>query len=239
MENDNKLLFEVREKQRGVYIVSVINAYYRAWVNTIEKAIAQEDGIKVHIDELVKGGYLCHTVIQPLKDLTGKNYTSSVFIPGSNIVLNIEHDFERWIGQDVQIIPQKFAKFSQVGMPVENSIIGSRKLVLQITGNHNLYDIYNRNKLIESVNGKKEVFDGTVTGIINSATKTGIFVELNGKYITGLMPIDAMDLLDYKPGDQIKVSVKEFEVQEGKEPFILNKRNQVVASNTRCVFQLA
>ena len=83
------------------------------------------------------------------------------------------------------------------------------------------------------------MFDGTVTGIINSATKTGIFVELNGKYITGLMPIDAMDLLDYKPGDQIKVSVKEFEVQEGKEPFILNKRNQVVASNTRCVFQLA
>ena len=65
------------------------------------------------------------------------------------------------------------------------------------------------------------------------------FYASTGKYITGLMPIDAMDLLDYKPGDQIKVSVKEFEVQEGKEPFILNKRNQVVASNTRCVFQLA
>jgi molybdopterin-binding protein len=87
--------------------------------------------------------------------------------------------------------------------------------------------------------GKKEVFDGTVTGIINSATKTGIFVELNDKYITGLMPIDAMDLLDYKPGDQIKVSVKEFEIQEGKEPFVLNKSNKVTFVNTRCVFELA
>lgn len=238
LSHDNMLRFEVREKRHGVYYVSVMNGFYKFWADAVERASKKLEVIDVHIDSLTKGGYLCHTVIQPLKDLTGKNYTSSVFIPGSNIVLNIEHDFERWIGQDVQIIPQKFAKFSQPGMPVENSIIGSRKLVLQITGNHNLYDIYNRNKLIESVGGKKEVFNGTVTGIINSATKTGIFVELNGKYITGLMPIDAMDLLDYKPGDQIKVSVKEFEVQEGKEPFILNKRNQVIASNTRCVFEL-
>ena len=79
------------------------------------------------------------------------------------------------------------------------------------------------------------VLDADLAG----ATKTGIFVELNDKYITGLMPIDSMDLLDYKPGDQIKVQVKEFEIQEGKEPFVLNKRGQVTNCNTRCVFEIA
>ena len=69
--------------------------------------------------------------------------------------------------------------------------------------------------------------------------KEAELAELNDKYITGLMPIDSMDLLDYKPGDQIKVQVKEFEIQEGKEPFVLNKRGQVTNCNTRCVFEIA
>lgn len=239
LTHDNTLRFEVREKRNGVYYVSVMNGFYKLWTDAVERATKRFEVIDVHIDSLTKGGYLGNTVIQPLYELTGKKYTSSVFIPGSNIVLNIERDFERWVGQDVQIIPQKFAKFSQFGMPVENSIIGSRKLVLQITGNNNLYDMYNRDKLVEHMGGKKEVFAGTVTGIINSANKTGIFVELNNKFITGLMPIDAMDLVNYKPGDQIDVKVKEFEVQDGKEPFVLNKRNQVVNCNTRCIFELA
>lgn len=242
LNHDNKLRFEVREKKHGVYYVSVINGYYKLWQDIMERAAKKFEPIDVHIDGLTKGGYLCHTVISPLKDLTGKEYTSSVFIPGSNIVLNIERDFEKWIGQDVQIIPQKFVKFKQIGDQIENSLIGSRKLVLQQLGNQNLYDIYNRAKLLTlnaDTDQNKEVFNGTVTGIINSNKKTGIFVELNGMYITGLMPIDAADLLDFKPGDQIKVKVKEFEVQEGKEPFVLNKSNKVTFANTRCVFELA
>jgi len=241
LNHDNKLYFEVREKKHGVYYVSVINGFYNLWVSNIERNIKRMDPIDVHIDSLTKGGYLCHTTISTLKELTGKEYTSSVFIPGSNIVLNIERDFEKWIGEDVQIIPQKFGKW-QNGYVTENSIIGSRKLILQQKGNQNLYDIYTRAQLLK-LNGNtengKEQFIGTVTGIINSSKKTGIFVELNDLYITGLMPIDASDLLDFKPGDQIKVKVKEFEVQEGKEPFVLNKSNKVTFANTRCVFELA
>ena len=242
LNHDNRLRFEVREKKHGVYYVSVINGYYKLWQELMEKAAKKLEPIDVHIDALTRGGYLCHTVISTLKELTGKDYTSSVFIPGSNIVLNIERDFERWIGQDVQIIPQKLVKFRNVGDQVENSLIGSRKLVLQRLGNQNLYDIYNRAKLLTlnaDSDQNKEVFDGTVTGIINSNKKTGIFVELNGMYITGLMPIDSSELLDFKPGDQIKVKVKEFEVQEDKEPFVLNKNNKVTYANTRCVFELA
>ena len=242
LNHDNKLRFEVREKKHGVYYVSVINGYYKLWVETVERMAKKFEPIDVHIDSLTKGGYLCHTVITTLKELTGKDFTSSVFIPGSNIVLNIERDFERWVGEDIQIIPQKIVKFKQTGDAVENSLIGSRKLLLQQQGNQNLYDIFNRAKLLAlNVNSSANngVFEGTVTGIINSNKKTGIFVELNGLYITGLMPIDSSELLDFKPGDQIKVKVKEFEVQDGKEPFVLNKSNKVTFSNTRCVFELA
>ena len=247
LTHDNKLMFEVRQKDHDKYYVSVINAYYKAWENIIKKAIEHEDGIQVHIDELVKGGYVCHTNISTLSELTGKNYTSSVFIPGSHIVLTIERDFEQLIGQDVMIVPQKFVEFKKdirTGL-TENSLVGSRKRVLQIIGTKNMYDLWNdletKKKLATLANKtevKSDIYGGTVTGIINSNKKTGIFVELDGMYITGLMPIDSSELLDYKPGDKINVVISEFEVQEGKEPFIINKKNQIVKCNVRPVFEL-
>lgn len=248
LTHDNKLQFEVREYNHGRYYVSVINAYYKIWENLIKKAIDREDGITVHIDELVKGGYVCHTNITTLTELTGKSYISSVFIPGSHIVLNIERDFEKWIGQDVVIVPQKFVEFKKdlkTGY-TENSLVGSRKRVLQIAGMQNMYTLYNdleTKKKLSQLAGKStvqsDVYEGTVTGIINSNKKTGIFVELDGKYITGLMPIDVSDLLEYKPGDPIKVRIREFEVQDGRDPFVVNKKNQVTKCNVRPVFELA
>lgn len=250
-KHNNKLLFEVREKKDNKYYVSVIQGYYRAWADKVNKAIENKNGINVHIDELVKGGYICHTNINELTELTGKTYTHSVFIPGSQIVLNIERDFERWIGKDVTVVPQKFMDFKTIGYGqnqlIERSLVSSRKLVLQILGMKNMYDIYNaaqtKSKLAASnpnVKVEPVVFEGTVTGIINSGKKTGIFVELNDKYITGLMPIEECDLLNYKTGDPINVSIKEFEVQEGKEPFVLNKRGtSLIKCNVRPVFELA
>ena len=176
--------------------------------------------------------------------MTGKSYTHSVFIPGSHIVLNIEYDFDKWVGQDVMIVPQKFVEFRRdlkTGL-IENSLVGSRKKVLQILGMNNIHQIYNKWLLAstdERVKYVPEIFEGTVTGIINSSNKTGIFVELNDKYITGLMPIDAMDLLDYHPGDSIKVKISEFEIQEGKDPFVYNKKGTLIKSNVRPVFELA
>ena len=244
MNNDGKLLFEVREKENGRFVVSILNAYYRKWIEKIQENANGDQGIMVHIDELLNGGYLCHTEILPLKQLTGHSYTSAVFIPGSHIVLNIERDFERWIGQDVMIIPQKFVDFrvnKRLGT-VEKSLVGSRKRVLQIIGMNNLHDMYNLHKLGEKDNAsfEKPAYDGVVTGIINSNKKTGVFVELEDKFITGLLPLDAIDLLNYKPGDNIRVKIAEFEVQEGKEPFEVGKHNgKVYKSNTRPVFEVA
>ena len=243
MNHNGKLMFEVREKRNGKYYVSVINAYYRIWQQLIERCIASETPINVHIDDLVRGGYLCHTDIWPINELTGKNYTSSVFIPGSLIVLNIESDFNKWIGEDVDIIPQKFTHYRPVGAPAENSLVGSRKRLLQLEGFKNIHEIYTRMKLATMPGARytPEVFEGTVTGIINSSKKTGVFVELDNKYITGLLPLNSESLYGFHPGDKIKVTVKEWECQPDKEPFVFDKKNtsQVYKCHLRPVFELA
>ena len=242
LNHENELLFTVTEKKDNKYYVSVLEGYYRSWQKQIEKAIEQRAAINVHIDSLVRGGYMCHTDIWTISELTGKTYTSAVFIPGSNIVLNIENDFERWLGKDVQAVPQKFTKFRSFGRPTENSLMASRKMVLKILGMKNMYEIYTRAKLGErpDVTYVPEVFTGKVTGIINSNKNTGIFIELDEKFITGLMPLDNSDLVNYRPGDPIKVTIANFEVQEGKEPFTMNKRgNTIIKCNVRPVFAKA
>lgn len=243
LTHNNKLLFEVREKKNNKYFVSVINAYYKNWVNIINDAIKNNNGIQVHIDELVNGGYLCHTIIKQLYDLTGKMYTHLVFIPGSHIVLNIESNFEKWIGEDVIIVPQKFVDYNvnyKTG-EVEKSLVGSRKKVLQIFGNNNLKEIYTKWKLSQEYENVSfdNKYSGIVTGIINSQKKTGIFVELNDLYITGLAPIDAIDLINYKPGDPVTVKINSFECKDGCEPFIFTKNGKHIKEcNIRPVFEL-
>ena len=243
MNHNGKLMFEVREKHNGKYYVSIINAYYRIWQQLIERCISTETPINVHIDSLVRGGYMCHTDIWPINELTGKRFTSSVFIPGSLIVLNIESDFNKWIGEDVQIIPQKFTQYRPAGAPVENSLVGSRKRLLQLEGFNNIHEIYTHMKLADIPGAKytPEVFQGTATGIINSSKKTGAFIELDGKYITGLLPLESNALYELHPGDKINVIVKEWECQPDKEPFIFDKKNtsKVYKCHLRPVFELA
>lgn len=248
LTHDNKIMFELREKKKDTYYVSVINAYYKTWVNMINKAIDHEDCIEVHLEELVKGGYTGTTPITPLVQLTGKDYVSSIFVPGSHIVLNIERNFEQWVGENIFIVPQKFVEFKkdmQAGL-VENCLVGSRKRRLQIIGMQNTYEMYNEmetaNKLAELAGNtevERRVYEGVVTGVINSKEKTGVFVEVTEKFITGLLPIDSYDLLDYKPGDTIEVYVREFEVQKGRDPFVVNKNGKVLKCNVRPIFAKA
>ena len=244
MTHNNQLMFEAREKKPGAFIVSVTNGYFRYWMKQIENDIQKEVPIDVHIDEVVKGGFMAHVNIDPLVAITGKEYVNSVFIPGSQIVLNIEKDFEKWVGQDVEIIPQKVVDFKHdytTGC-IEKSIVGSRKRLLQLDGYQNLYELWYKDHLAkhnDNVTYERPVLDGHVTGIINSAKKQGVFVELDGKNITGLMPMDPSKLLDYHPGDPITVKIKEFEIQEGKDAFKTTRKGKVIQCNTRPVFELA
>ena len=244
LTHDNMLMFEAREKRQDKFMVSVCNGYYRYWMKLLEDKIQKEQPVDVHIDELVKGGYMAHIDIDPLCEITGKSYTNSVFIPGSQIVLNIEKDFEKWIDQDIQMIPQKvvdFKKDFKTGA-IEKSIVGSRKRLLQIDGMQNLYDIWNKKRLAEkntNVTYVNPTLNGHVTGIINSNNNHGVFVEIDDMNITGLLPLEPKKLLDWHPGDLIDVKIKEFEVKEGKDAFVTSRKGKVIKCNTRPVFELA
>lgn len=244
MTHENRLMFEAREHKPGKYIVSVANGYFRYWMKLIENDIQKEQPITVHIDEVVKGGFMAHVVIEPLYEVTGVEYTNSVFIPGSQIVLNIEKDFDKWVGQDVDIIPQKVVDFKRDYKSgcIEKSIVGSRKRLLQLDGMQNLYDLWSKAKLAEkheNVTYDRPTLHGHVTGIINSAKKQGVFIEIDDLNITGLMPMDPKKLLDFHPGDLIDVKIKEFEVQEGKDAFTTTRKGKVINCHTRPVFELA
>lgn len=242
LTHDHKIKFQVREKKNNKFVVSVLEAYYKEFKDIIMSAVNDDAAVTVHIKSLIKAGYLADIDIWTINELTGKNYTAAVFIPGSHIVLNIERDFERWIDKDVQIIPQKFMKFKRPGAPMEDSIVGSRKRVLEVLGMKNMYEMYTRWLLgqAENVTYVPEVFEGTVTGIINSNKKTGIFVEVAEKNITGLVNIDPSELLNFKPGDPVRVKVADFDVPENKEPFEVDKKKSIIKrSNVKVVFELA
>lgn len=246
MTHKNKLSIEVREFIHGRWVVSVMNAYYRLWMNSIERAIKNESGISVHINELTKGGYICSTPVTNLQELTGKSFTCNCFLPGSQIVLNIEHDFEQWVGQDVIVCPQKFGKFrKEIGSPMEDSIICSRKRALQITGMVNLYNLYNTYQLHQKFNNSEQAaqkdieLDCVVTGIINSNNKTGVFFEIRDQQITGMLPCTEDELINYIPGTEYKLILDRFDMQEGKqEPFLIIN-NQIKKCFIRPVFRVA
>ena len=230
LQHDNKVSIEVREFKHGSWRVSVMNAYYRIWKNAIDNAIKNEDGINVHVNSLTKGGYICTTPIWTLQELTGKEYEATVFVPGSQIVLNVENDFEKWLNQDLIVVPQNFGKFRKAsGAPLEDSIVASRKRCLQKIGITNLYDLYQKHLLASKFNNEDSTmtFDAKVTGIINSNNKTGIFVELEEK---------SVELLDYVPGQSVKDAIEKFEVGEDKEPFVI-KNNKIVKCYTKPIFK--
>lgn len=239
LRHNNKLSVEVRDFKHGSWRVSVMNAYYRIWKNAIDKAIKNEDGIKVHVNSLTRGGYICTTPIWTLQELTGKEYESTVFVPGSQIVLNVETDFEKWLDHDLVVVPQNFGKFRKAsGAPLEDSIVASRKRCLQKIGIANLYDLYQKHLLASKFNNEDVIttFDAKVTGIINSNNKTGIFVELEEKSVVGMVPVTSDELLDYVPGQSVKVAIEKFEVGEDKEPFVI-KNNKIVKCYTKPIFK--
>lgn len=238
--HDNMLSVEVREFKRGRWIVSVMNAYYRLWKMSIEHAIKREDGLQIHLNSLTKGGFLGSTIIWTLKELTGEDYTVCCFIPGSQIITGIESDFDKWVGRDIIAVPQKFGTFrAAVGAKMEESIICSRKRSLQKVGIQNLYTIYTTymlNNKLQS-NTEPQTFNAHVTGVINSNNKQGVFVEIDDKFVTGMLEVPADELLDYTPGMELKVKIKSFDVPEDQEPFVINN-NRIIKCLTKPIFAL-
>ena len=93
------------------------------------------------------------------------------------------------------------------------SLICSRKALLNFSGNLSkiqLFSDYCENNKKWKAFTKSE-FVGTITGVIDSSKKTGVFVEIPVFNITGMISTEAKDLVNFKKGAEVKVRITDFE----------------------------
>lgn len=221
-----KVLCKVTAKEADKITVDPLAPLFDKWIkerleNIPNQYHLKEDrSIKVSNLRLINNaGFQGDVRVDPVSDFCGQDVCIKAFIPGSQIVLNIERDFPRWEGQTVNAfitnyIERKDARGDRM------SLICSAKEYLKFQGDKNKIDIFNLYCLNDE-DWKKvtdTVFDGTVTGIINSSKKQGVFVEIPKLNITGMIEMKSADLVHYHPGDQLRVSIKRID-----EPMYYNE----------------
>lgn len=240
VDHDNKIDVMIKSIKDNNVICSIQDAYFRKWEQEIDDAIRNQKAVSVHIEKLFKSGYICSTLVHTLYEVFGVEKREQVFIPGSLIVVNIERDFNRWVGQEVLAIPQNVTTFKETSdsRPVR-SIVCSRKAALQQQSWVNLYNIFNRSKLADKFGGDSYgTFSGEVSGKLRSNVKTGIFIELDDQYITGLYTCDEETYSKYEIGDKVTVKITEFEKKDGvKDEFVI-RDNKIVKCNIRPVLKI-
>jgi hypothetical protein len=166
--------------------------------------------IKVKDLKLVRGGYIGKAVMPNVSAFVGEDYMIDAFIPGSQIVLNATNDFEAFEGQEVDTFISSYTqKPGGRGM----SLVCSRKAFLRHIGNLNLMDIHKAwcDDSDEWNIYSTQELEGIVTGVINSANKCGVFVEIPAHNITGMIQTTPEKLVDYKAGQTITVRYKTLE----------------------------
>lgn len=168
------------------------------------------DVVKVKNLQLTRGGFMGKAVIPNVSEFVGDEYTVDAFIPGSQIVLNITDNFEKFVGKDVYaFILNYIPKPGNSGM----SLICSVKEVLKYIGELNMIQLFNE-WCDETEYWKNQVSNsylGKVTGIINSSKKCGVFVEIPELNITGMVATKPEELVDYKPHMDVRVKITGFE----------------------------
>jgi len=198
-------------------VVDPLTPMLEEWLNpiiedpNIQKLIDNPQTILVKDLKLTRGGFVGRAVIPNISKFVGEPYTIEAFIPGSQIVLNIEDDFNKWIGKSVYAFVTSY-------IPKPNSInqmslICSVKEYLKFLGERNLISLFGKwcDDGAEWKRLSREVLQGRVTGIINSAKKCGVFVEVPALNITGMVNVKADELVNYKPGDKVGVCLTNFE----------------------------
>lgn len=172
--------------------------------------LSEVQTVKVKDLKLVRGGYVGQAVIPNVSDFLGEEYTVDAFIPGSQIVLNTAQSFEAWEGKDVDTFITAYGpKPGNRGM----SLVCSRKMYLKYLGVQELMKIHKLwcDKGQEWDDFSTTPLQGVITGVINSAKKCGVFVEIPEYNITGLIPMKAEDLTSYHAGDPLYVNICDFD----------------------------
>lgn len=179
--------------------------------NACQKVIKNPQTIEVRNLKLIGGGFIGQAVVPGLSKFLGEPYTVEAFIPGSQIVLNIESDFTKWEGKTVKAFVTNYIQ--KPGAPNQMSLICSVKEYLKFQGEKNLIDLFNL--WCDTSDEWKKVsqtpLEGRVTGIINSSKKCGAFVEIPSLNITGMVNLKPERLVEYKPGTAVKVNLCDFE----------------------------
>ena len=233
----DELKVSVIEKGMHGFVVDCIEPIFQDWLRRVNSTLSNNfQSFRCTVRDLQRqpGGYTGKVNIPEISELTGKPYTIDAFIPGSYIALNIEEDFEKWNGKSVEAM---ITNFTQRGGSF--SVVCSRKKLLNTAGGTSMVNIYDAgychggesNAPFDKIN-----FEGRVTGIINSATKHGVFVEIPEFNITGLIEKNPRELVNYHKGDEVKVRLDHFDWDRKKQPYRRDRDGILTEVNLRPVF---
>lgn len=196
-------------------IAPVVNGYLNPILanKNIQKVVGNPQTVRVKNLQLTKGGFTGKAVIRPVSEFVGEEYTVDVFIPGSQIVLNITDDFNQFVGKEVDAFIINY-----MNKPGSNtlSLIASAKELIKFRGECKLIDLFN-SWCEESELWKKaqnNIYTGRVTGVINSSKKCGVFVEIPALDMTGLVPVDPDQLVNYKADATVNVKLTGFDEEK-------------------------
>jgi ribosomal protein S1 len=201
-------------------IAPLVNDYLNPILSNkhIQKVINAPAYVRVKNLQLTKGGFTGKAVLPNVSEFVGEDYTVDVFIPGSQIVLNITDNFEQFVGKEVDAFIINY-----MTKPGSNalSLIASAKELIKFRGECKLIELFN--SWCEGSDLWKQfeatVVEGRVTGVINSSKKCGVFVELPSLNMTGLVPIEPDKLVNYKVDSVVNVKISGFDEEKKYNPF--------------------
>lgn len=220
------------DKLRQTITIDVLQPLFENWINsimedkTIQYNVKAPKVVSVSNLRLGNGGFIGKAEIQAISEFIGEPYYVDAFIPGSQIVLNIENDFNRWNGATVDTFVAGYT--TRPDSVNQMSLICSRKALLNFSGNLTKIELYgdycSQGKKWKSFT--KSSFVGTVTGVINSSKKCGVFVELPLFNITGMINMEPERLVEFKAGDEVSVRITDFEQMLEYDPSTGNMVHQ-------------
>lgn len=202
---------KVMSKDLNKIYVDPLQPMVDEFVDRITKLVDIQANVKNPIITRITGlrhmraGYIGNIRIDNVSDFCGKDMYMQAFIPGSQITLNIESNFEKWDGKDVDTFITNLA----VKPGTTNVTIAcSAKEYLRFLGNLNtiqMFKDYTENNKAWKDQVKK-VYDGNITGICRTQNKTGVFVEIPSIGVTGMVPVSREELTTYHPGScQVRI----------------------------------
>lgn len=178
-----------------------------------QKVIGNPKSVRVKDLQLTKGGFTGKAVLPNVSEFVGEDYTVDVFIPGSQIVLNITDNFEQFVGKEIDAFIINY-----MSKPGTNSLslIASAKELIKFRGECKLIELFNAWCEESDVwtNFTNSAVEGRVTGVINSSKKCGVFVEIPSLSMTGLVPVEPELLVNYKTDSIVNVKITGFDEEK-------------------------